>query len=732
MDVLLYLAERQGQMVSRSELMDGVWKDVAVSDSALSRTISQLRQLLEDRSRNPQIIETIAKSGYRLIAEVQPLGEPACDSSDTASHSLHLGSGPMAVPGGERERHHGARGPSGPPVPVGPTDGTRGGIRHIGGTRLIKILVTTVVFTTLTAVLSLAMLLREKHTTAQGFGTKKGTNKGPIFQPLTTLIGTESMPRFSPDGGRLAFAWDRGTKTNWDLYVKQLGEEHLLRLTHKPGNEHFPVWSPDGNYLYFFRQGYKTPAIYRVPALGGPESEITTIEGQLGGLAITPDGSHLIMAHQEGPGNPFRLFLLDLATNDRRRITDPEPQFFGDYLPAISPDGEWVAFVRSMARGNDIFVSRFPEGQPRQLTFDGHMVFDVDWTPDQAGLVFSSDRDSRRGLWVVNPDGGEPQWLGVESTETGLLKIAIRPGGKSMALAEIQEDYNLWMRDLSKDGSMSKNRLVASTRTDYNASFSPNGKAMTFLSDRTGKPGLWVIGTNGTHLRMLTELQSMASGVAHWSPDGTTLVFADYTRLFRVPARGGTPRLLTGGDWIEVNPRWTKDGQHIVFNSNRDGFLEIWRMRADGSETAAITNLGVNTMLLGCDRVHVFFLRQDRNGVWRVPLIGGQPEMAYDFDHPPMSENQEEVHPITNEDWHFTERGVYFVDHRPGEDTIRYYDFETNTMKTLERSQEDLHCVTITADGKRLVFSSKDTQTADLVLMASFGKKCAALLPNPD
>src|SRR4051812_14527750 len=68
MEVLLYLAERQGKVVTKDDLIAGVWGRVAVSDHAVAMVISQLRQALADDARTPRYIETITKRGYRLIA----------------------------------------------------------------------------------------------------------------------------------------------------------------------------------------------------------------------------------------------------------------------------------------------------------------------------------------------------------------------------------------------------------------------------------------------------------------------------------------------------------------------------------------------------------------------------------------------------------------------------------------------------------------------------------------
>lgn len=80
-DVLTCLAQRQGSVVSKDELLATVWNDRFVAESGVARCVAELRQVLADDARQPRIIETIPKRGYRLIAEVRPPGLPTADAS---------------------------------------------------------------------------------------------------------------------------------------------------------------------------------------------------------------------------------------------------------------------------------------------------------------------------------------------------------------------------------------------------------------------------------------------------------------------------------------------------------------------------------------------------------------------------------------------------------------------------------------------------------------------------
>lgn len=85
MQVLVCLASRPGEVVSKEELIRTVWADTFVTDDVLTRAISELRRILNDDAKNPRIIETVAKNGYRLIAPVQRVQDGSSDSRPEAA-----------------------------------------------------------------------------------------------------------------------------------------------------------------------------------------------------------------------------------------------------------------------------------------------------------------------------------------------------------------------------------------------------------------------------------------------------------------------------------------------------------------------------------------------------------------------------------------------------------------------------------------------------------------------
>ena len=70
LDLLLYLLERAGTLVTKDALLEALWPDANVTDNALAQAVSELRQALGDNAATPQFIKTVARRGYRFVAEL--------------------------------------------------------------------------------------------------------------------------------------------------------------------------------------------------------------------------------------------------------------------------------------------------------------------------------------------------------------------------------------------------------------------------------------------------------------------------------------------------------------------------------------------------------------------------------------------------------------------------------------------------------------------------------------
>jgi len=96
MEVLVLLASRVGELVTRAEFEEEIWRPAIVTDDALTRCIGELRRQFGDEAANPRFVETVPKRGYRLVASVEPIAPPA-EAGATATRPRHTRSGFVAL-----------------------------------------------------------------------------------------------------------------------------------------------------------------------------------------------------------------------------------------------------------------------------------------------------------------------------------------------------------------------------------------------------------------------------------------------------------------------------------------------------------------------------------------------------------------------------------------------------------------------------------------------------------
>lgn len=465
------------------------------------------------------------------------------------------------------------------------------------------------------------------------FAPDRGGVTTPV--PLTSTVGLSRHPALSPDGRQVAFSWNGESQDNFDVYVKLVGPGVPLRLTNDPGADTFPAWSPDGTQIVFRRQtGPSRAAILVVPAMGGPER--TLAEGMFaGGIVWAPDGSTLVVPRRDASDRGCGLFALSVGTGEMRRLTTPlEGAQVGDVSPTLSPDGRTLAFSRSLSLLNsEIYLLPLgrdlaPEGEPRRLTHERATASEPAFASDGESVVFSVGGGgflvpSLRRIAVSARGERASQVLPGEGAESP----TISPRGRLVYVRTVR-DENVWRLPLAGGGVPGK--LIFSTRRDNNPLFSPDGRRVTFSSDRSGSHQVWIAGADGSDQRQLTSMGGTMTSGGRWSPDGRWIVFISNADgqmdVYRTTPDGRTPERLTTDPAHDTGPCYSRDGRWIYFASNRSGPFQVWRMAAAGGAPTQVTRNGGYAAIESADGRTLYYSKRDDLGtsVWRVPVGGGE------------------------------------------------------------------------------------------------------------
>ena len=435
MQVLVRLAAARGAPVSRQELLDEVWGDVVVIDRVINRSIWELRRSLGDDPKAPRYVETIPKRGYRLVAEVAPVLSEATEKTS--------------------------------PRP--------------GAVWALTLLVIGMV--------GLALLTRRPEAKRSGPPFLPGA-----IRPVTTSAGWDYDVRISPDGETLAYVAATPETGSWDLYLvdRATGERSLLSA--EPGAEGHPAWSPDSRRVAYYRY-LRTGTELLVREVDEPRKESTlgSIAADYPELDWSPDGGSIAYRQRLALEGPSAIFARSFDDSLVRQLTRPPTSWRGDGFPRYSPDGRWLAFIRSRVEGvSDLYLASLAEGAEYRLTHDAAPMSGLDW--DLEGrLTFASRRAGAREMWtaelVLAPRDGPPTLGPLQP----LSLTGYQPGSPSaspdaLAFVSWGGDTNLWRveADPAATSPVSDREIVSSTSWDFHPALSPDQSRLAFASNRSG------------------------------------------------------------------------------------------------------------------------------------------------------------------------------------------------------------------------------------------------------
>ena len=236
------------------------------------------------------------------------------------------------------------------------------------------------------------------------------TVTGSTVTQLTADPASDVQPRFSPDGGKIAFASDRSG--NWDIWVMDIESRHLTQVTATPAQEVHPSWSPDGTRLvYCSLPGAGRQWELWVAGLWAPGTK------KFVGYGLFPDwspiGERILFQRARQRGSHwFSLWTVDLADGEARYPTEiASSSAYALVLPSWSSDGLRVAYCALKPSQADPAAEPSlsdlwmvdADGQARVQLSDGRGAsYSPAWGPD-GRVYFTSAREGTETVWSLLP-----------------------------------------------------------------------------------------------------------------------------------------------------------------------------------------------------------------------------------------------------------------------------------------------------------------------------------------
>ncbi|MBL8230508.1 MAG: PD40 domain-containing protein [Bryobacterales bacterium] len=495
----------------------------------------------------------------------------------------------------------------------------------------------------------------------------------PETSVVTALPGMEYGPSVSPDGSRVAFFWGPQEFPKHGIYVKRFDQEQVtpLILAEKHGEFWFlynPAWSPDGRSIAYLGRKARTAEtfLFVIPSAGGAPRQIAQIGGSgrvfFGNhnhLSWTPDGAAIVapVAMQDRSG----VFRFPVAGGEPERLTPPTDRFL--MAPSISPDGRRLVYMvregpPQAGIESVMLLDLKTAGEPVTLYHGQSMASGLAWSRTSDRLYFCNAHsalfgpfDSQIYLLSTTP-GRAPELLPFGAN---CNTVSVAPNGDVLygTGASTNTASRLWSATLGEPGPAAP--FVHSSRYESLPKFSPDGRRVAFISNRSGPPEVWVADASGASPRRLTE-NGHPRSAPQWSPDGTRIVFAAapvaaVRGIVVVPLDGGKPSRLAIDDEMAGDPVWSHDGDWIFYTSGQ----KLFRVRIDGT----------GRMLIEGETMARYFVQETADGSYlyytrggsaaelcRVPARGGKVEVvAAGLRSESMALGREAALVLTKEGW---------------------------------------------------------------------------------
>ncbi|HEY6403108.1 MAG TPA: biopolymer transporter Tol, partial [Blastocatellia bacterium] len=457
-----------------------------------------------------------------------------------------------------------------------------------------------------------------------------------------------------------------------DIWTADENGRNITRVTVHRARDVYPRFSPDGKWIAFSSDRNGNMDVYVVPSTGGAAKQLTFHSADDSVQGWTPDGRGVLFASQRGEDFMGRLYIVDVDDQKERNAGSD----MGVYA-TFSPDGKKLAinrktqsYWRKYYRGayqTDVTVMDIAAKKFTDVTdFEGMDSWPM-WSQD-GHIYFVSDREGNglTNVWRVSEKGGKAEqvtsfkagdvrWPAMSADgkvvvfehEFGLWKldVATRKAApiKLDIAAETQvnlvetREFNSQLDDYSlapsgrritlsihgeiftaptDDGDL--RQITDSPWRDKGPEYSPDGKWIAFISDRSGREEIYVIASDGagepqkitdldtlkfsyswspnskeiaftgsdSKLRKYTleskqtvELASSRYGnisAPAWSPDSKWIAFSkvDHTRnadVYLIPSAGGEERKVTFDSYSDVNPLFSPDSRRLYFVRNEGG-----------------------------------------------------------------------------------------------------------------------------------------------------------------
>ncbi|MCY4613920.1 MAG: hypothetical protein OXB94_09915 [Nitrospira sp.] len=252
----------------------------------------------------------------------------------------------------------------------------------------------------------------------------------------------------------------------------------------------------------------------------------------------------------------------------------------------------------------DLFMMDYDGFGPKRVTSDPKLSLMPNWSPDRRSVVYTTYRQNNQEIvWF---ELGKKKKRILVSPETLNITPTVSPNGRLLAYASAKDsatqgNSDIFIMNLSTEITK---QLTDHRSAELSPTWSPDGRELAFTSDRSGRPQIYIMKADGSHVRRLTW-KGRHNAAPAWSPRGDWIAYVCRIpgyglKLCRISPDGKRRVRITSGPPSEIDdsPSWAPNGRHLVFSSTRGKQSgrrnHIYMIHFDGAGLEQLTKGGIH------------------------------------------------------------------------------------------------------------------------------------------
>jgi Tol biopolymer transport system component len=583
-EVLVYLAENYGRVVPREELINHIWgEDSFVGEKSLTNAIWHLRKKLTNADEE-EVIKTIRKAGYQLMAE--PQWQAITSSSSNTISPLELIESTInysvddAIENATESLAYQEQGKIEQQQTIKQADTAHhhNNNKYANSTYILLALIVT-----LLGLLFIQQLPNDEVSN---------------ITAITKHPGSELFPAPSPDGRYVVYSQVLSNQPT-NLFMKDTHQIELppKQLTFDNATEGHSVWSHDGQYLYFSRKDKANKSCYyiQLKVTSQQETQLATcpMQGGYYYLDISPNDKTLAVYNKGALAKRTGIYFIDLSSDnyDMTRFSCDSECTYKDRDMAFSPNGKYMAFTRRVDRlSENIYLVDLATKVTQQLTFNEEDIVGLSWLGNSQKLVFAAQRADNRYGFVIDIPSKSSQQLNL----AGFSYPSISKKSQQLFYQERNENSSLVSLQLNDAIASSPFPVLQSNFTYESADYSLINDLIVFSSNESGFDELWSAKSDGSSRKQLTNLKQTIR-YPKWSHDGQKVAFlaplieGNGNGIYIYSLKNERVTLLKSPFIQHYRPSWSFDDNAIISAIYGDKHTDIFSLNIFDSSTKRLT-----------------------------------------------------------------------------------------------------------------------------------------------